>query len=467
MRAHLGRAALSAAAAVVTAVAAGVLVPAVAASRPAAPRASLHVDFGPKGSKPAHGYLLDDGAAFSTARGYGWERVGTGKPLSLVGNGVRRGSPKDARYRTVLQLQAPHGPVRSAGQWQAVMRDGLYDVTVAVGDAATTDAFDVVTAQPHTAHQVRLVGGWKPSKAHHFLTVTKRVRVTNGRLTLSPAGGRDTTIDFVVATPVHTSAVPKPQPEPRPKPNPTTTGGPTTAPTTIAPTTAPTTAPGTVIDDDFTAGGTVGSGCQVTGFTGVLPDTAGDQCVPGNLAFVSGGLRLTSTAGQLANDNQQDALYTTFDAAGGSFTVDAQLLGPVDQLTQDYQQVGLFFGPDAKNFLKVEAEHNGSDSPHLTMFWREPGTPDVNGKTITTISLPALTTASTLDLVIRARSQALSVYYSLNGGALVQVGPPMTVQAADAASWFASAAKTGILTSNSNALTPITATFRRLTVSVP
>ena len=41
------------------------------------------------------------------------------------------------------------------------------------------------------------------------------------------------------------------------------------------------------------------------------------------------------------------------------------------------------------------------------------------------------------------------------------------IQPADVAAWFAAAAKTGILTSNSNAPSSITATFRRLTVTAP
>ena len=190
----------------------------------------------------------------------------------------------------------------------------------------------------------------------------------------------------------------------------------------------------------------------------MLPNTAGNQCLAGNLAFTSSGLRITSTAGQLANNNQQNALYKTFDATKGQFTVTARVVGPVNYLANDFQQVGAFFGPDQNNFVKVEAEHNGSGSPHLTMFYRENGT----SGTVGSVSLPAMTTASTLDLVIRGNTNVpdpipygdtygvhgfpldqVSVFYSLNGGALTQVGS--VKMPADVTGWFSKQAKAGIL----------------------
>jgi hypothetical protein len=187
-----------------------------------------------------------------------------------------------------------------------------------------------------------------------------------------------------------------------------------------------------------------------------------------------------STAGQLANNNQQNALYKTFDATRGQFTVTARVVGPVNQLTSDFQQIGAWFGPDQNNFVKVEAEHNGTGDPHLTMFYRENG---VSG-TVGSVALPAMTTASTLDLVIRGNTTVpdplpygdtyhvsgypldeLTVFYSLNGAALVQVG---TIKMpANVTGWFSRQAKAGILDSNSGAATAITATFSKFSITAP
>ncbi len=390
-------------------------------------RSVLHVDFGTRTTLPPRGYVLDHGQAFSSARGFGWEKASNSRGFALTSNGVRRttGHAPDRRYATFMQMQA--GPARTTpAQWQAAVPNGVYKVTVAVGDAAAINSLNRVVAQPRTAHQVVLVGGFKPTTAHHFFTVTKPVRVTTGRLTLSPAGGKNTKIDFVTAIPVATPPPAKP-------------------PTTVV---------------NLAAGGTVSAACHVTGFTSVLPNTAGNQCLPSKIAFVPGGLQLTSTSGQLANDDQQNALYRTFNASK-DFTVTARMRGPINQLTANYQQAGAFFGPDQNNFVKVEAEHNGPGAPHLTMFYRESSVAGV----VDTISLPALTSATTVDLIIRARSHHLTVYYSLNGAAPVQVGTAKSP--ANASTWFAVAGKTGVLVSNSGSPTAITATFTRVTISSP
>ncbi|MDX6230942.1 MAG: hypothetical protein QOI76_4332 [Frankiales bacterium] len=236
--------------------------------------------------------------------------------------------------------------------------------------------------------------------------------------------------------------------------------------------------PGTTLN--LAAGGTVSASCAVTGFDGVLPNTAGDQCKAANMAFRTGGLAITSTAGQLANNNQQNALYKTFDASRGQFTVTARVVGPVNQLTTDYQQIGAWFGPDQNNFVKVEAEHNGAGDPHLTMFYREKG---VAG-TVASVALPAMTTASTLDLVIRGNTTVpdplpygdtysvhgypldqLTVFYSLNGAALVQVGSVR--MPTDVTGWFSRRAKAGILDSNTGSSTAITATFAKFSITAP
>ena len=243
---------------------------------------------------------------------------------------------------------------------------------------------------------------------------------------------------------------------------------------------SPAVAQGTVIGAataaDLTKGGTVGAGCTVTGFDGVLANTGGTQCNTANIAFTGAGLTLTSTAGQLATNNQQNALYKSFDATRGQFTVDARVVGPLTQLATDNQQVGAWFGPDQNNFVKVEAEHNGTGAPHLTMFYREKGV----ASTVASVALPDLTTASTVDLIIVGNTSVpdpasggvsgfpldeLTVFYSINGAAPVQVGTLKTP--ADVETWFSRMAKAGIEVSNANTTTPISATFAKFAITAP
>ncbi|MEO6713993.1 MAG: hypothetical protein ABIM89_11265, partial [Mycobacteriales bacterium] len=230
---------------------------------------------------------------------------------------------------------------------------------------------------------------------------------------------------------------------------------------------------------NLSVGGTVSPTCQVTGFDGVLPNSSATQCNAANMQFGAGGLQMTSTAGQLANRNQQNALYKNFDASRGAFTVTARVLGPIDYLNNDYQQVAAWFGPDDRNFVKVEAEHNGANSPHMTMFFAENGV----GTTVAMASVPALTSCTTLDLVIQGNTNVpdptpaasdpnkvrnyplgeVKVSYRINGGAPVAIG---TVRRpADVMRWFSTMAQAGILVSGGNSTVPFTSTFSNFSVT--
>ncbi|MDX6212851.1 MAG: hypothetical protein QOF82_1938, partial [Frankiales bacterium] len=189
---------------------------------------------------------------------------------------------------------------------------------------------------------------------------------------------------------------------------------------------------GAATTTDLTKGGTVGAGCAVSGFDGVLANTGGTQCNPANIAFTGAGLSLTSTAGQLTANTQQNALYKSFDATRGQFTVDAKVVGPITTLTSGTQQIGAWFGPDQNNWVKVQADHTGTGE-NITMTYREKGT----SSTVATVAVPGLATASSVDLVIVGNTSVpdpatgsahnfpldeVTVFYRLNGGPLVQVG---------------------------------------------
>jgi hypothetical protein len=59
----------------------------------------------------------------------------------------------------------------------------------------------------------------------------------------------------------------------------------------------------------------------------------------------------------------------------------------------------------------------------------------------------------------------VTVFYRLNGGALVQVG---TIKyPADVVTWFSRMAKAGILVSSAGSTTPITATFAKFSITAP
>ncbi|WP_432570274.1 OmpL47-type beta-barrel domain-containing protein [Kineococcus sp. SYSU DK005] len=248
-----------------------------------------------------------------------------------------------------------------------------------------------------------------------------------------------------------------------------------------APAQAPAPLPGAATTVNLAAGGTVGTDCGVTGFDGVLPNTAGTQCNAAAMSFTPDGLRMTSTAGQLADGRQQNALYKSFDASTGPFTVRARVKGPITGLTKPYQQVAAFFGPDQSNFVKAEVEFQGTGTdPHATFFFSEKGT----ARTIATTSVPAVTSASTVDLIVQGNTSVpdpiaaasdpnkvrsypltqVSVSYAIDGGAPVRIGTT-TVSPADVSRWFGRSAKAGVLVSGGGSTTPYTATVSSFAVT--
>ncbi len=241
----------------------------------------------------------------------------------------------------------------------------------------------------------------------------------------------------------------------------------------------------TSLVSNLTKGGTVDSACTaITGFQGVLAQSKTTACVPSHLAFSTKGLTMTSAAGEMANglNAQQDAVYKSFDAGHGQFTVTARVVGPIANLTSDYQQVAAFLGPDDDNFVKVESEYNDTVSganPHLSLWVEQNGA----GKVVSTVSLPAVSTASTVDLIIKGNTgvgdpistsadpnlvhgyplDELNVFYSINGATPVQVGS--TVMPANVAAWFATNAKAGIFITSGGSATSFSDTFSEFKVA--
>jgi hypothetical protein len=91
------------------------------------------------------------------------------------------------------QLPADSSGVPTPGAWEAAVPNGLYRVTVAVGDAGTA------TNSSHWAsvENQNAIAAFVPTASVRHATVTRTVRVTDGKLTLSPAGGTNTKFDYI------------------------------------------------------------------------------------------------------------------------------------------------------------------------------------------------------------------------------------------------------------------------------
>ncbi|GAA2635538.1 Ig-like domain-containing protein [Paractinoplanes durhamensis] len=158
---------------------------------------ALNVDFSDAATAPATGYVRDSGGAFTAARGYGWVDLGERTPVDLTGNGRNRNpaaGQADQRLATFMHAQLPAGSagVATPGAWEATVPAGLYTVTVAVGDAGTAvDSTNWVSIEDQNA-----IAAFTPTATTKFATATRTVRVTDGRLTISPAGGSNTKVAY-------------------------------------------------------------------------------------------------------------------------------------------------------------------------------------------------------------------------------------------------------------------------------
>ena len=162
-----------------------------------APVFSLNVDFSDAATAPAAGYVRDSGGAWTADRGYGWVDLGERTPVDLTGNGRNRnpaaGQP-DQRLATFVHAQLPAGSagVATPGAWEATVPDGSYRVTVAVGDAGTA----LNSAHWINVEDQNAIAAFVPTAGGRFATATRTVRVTDGKLTVSPAGGTNTKIAY-------------------------------------------------------------------------------------------------------------------------------------------------------------------------------------------------------------------------------------------------------------------------------
>ncbi|WP_418608309.1 PA14 domain-containing protein [Georgenia sp. SUBG003] len=170
----------------------------------------VKVDFGAAAMTPAAGYVLDYGQAYGSRTGanqgtgltYGWVDA-DGHELSLVGNGRDRGRAGiDERLDSILHMQygdiVGTNGVDTEGTWEMAVPDGLYEVTIAVGDEGGTngyDSFHVINAEAGVG-----IEGFQATTANEYLTATTTIGVWDGRLTLSPVGGTNTKIAYVEVT---------------------------------------------------------------------------------------------------------------------------------------------------------------------------------------------------------------------------------------------------------------------------
>jgi fibronectin type 3 domain-containing protein len=182
---------------------------------------NVKVNFSDELTAPPSGYVKDFGEAFGPRTGtgqglglsYGWLSIATSDPLSLVGNGRNRnvgtapaGEP-DLRLATLVHAQLPSTVVgvNTPGKWELAVPNGIYTVTVGVGDPSNIDSAHWVEIEDQNA-----IAAFVQDVTTKHASATRTVTVSDGRLTLTPVAGTNTKFEYVdVATLLGATASPR------------------------------------------------------------------------------------------------------------------------------------------------------------------------------------------------------------------------------------------------------------------
>ncbi len=183
-----------------------------------------------------------------------------------------------------------------------------------------------------------------------------------------------------------------------------------------------------------------------------------------------GVLKLTTTGTSSAGSNagtdntQTNALETQFAGTTSGFIITARILGNgsgvgLNYLNDNYEQAGIYFGPDQDNFIKVVAIKG--DTGQVLQFKDEVNGSSTLSDSQTRVSVGAFSSINTLDvrLVGDAATGKVTGFYSINGGSYVKFANEFTVASSKRSAFFNEASRAGLLTSHKNNVGPITATF--------
>ncbi|MEO7800835.1 MAG: Ig-like domain-containing protein, partial [Ginsengibacter sp.] len=172
----------------------------------------LKVNFQDSITSAPSGWLKDYGQPFATRTSsqqgsgnkYGWLRISDNSPLDLRLNTRKRTSPSDILLATFMHMQgnsvSTFSGTKIEGIWQGLIKNGLYDVTVSVGDPTQIDSKHSINVEG-----VNLISSFTPTSTQKFYKVTKTICVADNYLTIDARGGSNTKINWVTAVASNTN----------------------------------------------------------------------------------------------------------------------------------------------------------------------------------------------------------------------------------------------------------------------
>ncbi|WP_347160004.1 malectin domain-containing carbohydrate-binding protein [Pontibacter chitinilyticus] len=156
---------------------------------------NIQVNFQLAGSSTPSGYVADAGLAYDASRGYGWINPSTGQPKDQSASMRERSGSADLRLRTLAQMQASTGG-QTPGNWELAVPNGIYNVTVSVGDPSYYDSRHQINVEGVSA-----IAGFVPTSQVWSKSANVNVEVKDGKLTIDASGGSNTKLNYVLVSP--------------------------------------------------------------------------------------------------------------------------------------------------------------------------------------------------------------------------------------------------------------------------
>jgi len=178
----------------------------------------LRINFQDETTVAPVGWLKDVGGPFAMHPGiyqgsqlvYGWKSVDDKLPLDISGNGRARTEPEDVLMSTFIHMQAndigirygAFSGVKKQGFWELKLLNGVYKVSVAVGDAiGKAKEIDCINIEG-----VKTISNFTPigkmRSPGRFKSASATVTVEDGYLTIDAIGGKNTKLCYVEIVPV-------------------------------------------------------------------------------------------------------------------------------------------------------------------------------------------------------------------------------------------------------------------------
>ncbi len=157
---------------------------------------SVNINFQPSSAPTPVGYIADTGFPFNATRKFGWISPTTKQPLDMRASMRLRSGTGDTRQLSLVQMQPTTGS-EVPGNWEHVVTNGEYRVTVSAGDFRFFSSNNQINIEG-----LPVIADFSQTSSNKFKNATAVVQVTDGKLTVEARGGVNTKMNYITFAPI-------------------------------------------------------------------------------------------------------------------------------------------------------------------------------------------------------------------------------------------------------------------------